>query len=685
MTKLKNAQTAQTAQTAQAASYKSDAVAVKTSVDHETVIAASWERCREYGLDPLAVPDMETLAQGEIESLKEEHHYLVQTTGNEVLPYYENILSNSQCMIMLTDSRGQMLNSWGDQRFLNKEQKAFLNPGTYWGEAVNGTNAIGTAMELGQAVQVQKDEHFLKSNRFMVGSAAPIFNVNHDLLGVLDVSSDTYLPHSYTLGLVKLMSQAVENRLIVKMFAAENFLLNFNTNADNIDSQWAGLIVFNDDGTIISANCRAELLLGQNLALANISHIFDYPLRDLKNQPEAMPIRLPALGRFQMHGVLRRPEKKIVQAVDFRQRHLKKRAIDVDLITLDRLSFGDQLVDRAVTQAKKVIEKDIPILIAGETGVGKEVFVSALHDFSSRRAYPLVAVNCAAIPAELVESELFGYEKGAFTGANSKGSIGLIRKAHRGTLFLDEIGEMPLKVQARLLRVLQERKVVPLGSTEAFPVDIKLISATNRALRDDVDQGLFRQDLYYRVSGLNLELPPLRKRADREALFQEVYELFRSAEQPPKLSAEVVSLFLQHPWPGNLRQLASVIQIALAMAENEVIQLWDLPDDFLSDIHKAAAEGSGPSVLATGGNTAPIAEPDAPTHSVPRQAAPTPNVAGQAVASPTRAAAPTTEVASEIDMMLLFQQHKGNISSMAKTLNISRNTLYKRLKAEGIR
>ncbi len=669
-------------QTGPSAAYKADVLAAKTPVEHQNVIADSWERCREYGLDPLAMPDIETLPQGEIESLKEEHHYLVQTTGNEVLPYYENILSNSQCMIMLTDSRGQMLNSWGDQRFLNKEQKAFLNPGTYWGEAVNGTNAIGTAMELGQAVQVQKDEHFLKSNRFMVGSAAPIFNVNHDLLGVLDVSSDTYLPHAYTLGLVKLMSQAVDNRLIVKRFAAENFLLSFNTNVDNIDSQWAGLIVFNDDGTIISANCRAELLLGQNLALAHISDIFDYPLRDLKNHPDSMPLKLPALGRFQMHGILRRPEKKIVQALDFRQRHLKKRPVDSNLITLERLSFGDQLVDRAVAQAKKVIEKDIPILIAGETGVGKEVFVSALHEFSSRRSYPLVAVNCAAIPAELVESELFGYEKGAFTGASNKGSIGLIRKAHRGTLFLDEIGEMPLKVQARLLRVLQERKVVPLGSTEAFPVDIKLISATNRSLRDDVEQGLFRQDLYYRVSGLNLELPPLRKRQDREALFQEVYQLFSTPEQPSKLSAEIVNLFMQHPWPGNLRQLASVLQIALAMAENEVIQLWDLPDDFLSDIHKSSVDRDTETVFGD-----ESAQRMAEMGALVRHAAPSPIRDALPVREswPAEAAPEPIETDAEVDLLLLFQQHKGNISSLAKALSISRNTLYKRLKAEGIR
>jgi len=641
-----------------------------SSSQHQAVIDDSWERCRNYGLDPAFKPTMDKLDPGHVNSLKEEHHFLVETTGKEVIPYYENILSNSQCMIMLTDSQGQMLNSWGDQRFLNKQQRASLEPGTLWGERVNGTNAIGTAMELGHAVQVQKDEHFLKSNRFMVGSAAPIFNVNHDLLGVLDVSSDTYLPHSHTLGMVKLMSQSVENRLIVKMFSENNFLLTFNTNIDIIDSQWAGLIVFNDDGTIISSNRRAELLLGHDLALANITDIFDYPLRELKNHPESMPIALPALGRYQMHGVIKRPTEKVIQAVDFRDKLLKKRPQKDSGISLDRLCFGDEQVERSITLAKRIIEKDIPILIHGETGVGKEVFVSALHEYSSRRHYRLMAVNCAAIPSELVESELFGYEKGAFTGASNKGSIGLIRKAHKGTLFLDEIGEMPLKVQARLLRVLQERKVTPLGSAESYPVDIKLISATNRSLRDDVDKGLFRQDLYYRVSGLNLELPPLRKRTDQLELFREVHKLFITPGQPEVIHDDILTLFQQHLWPGNIRQLVSVLQIALAMAENEPVRPWHLPDDFFSDINKAnninvesMHHNTETSTIEHPGDTAP--------------AMPT-----TIIDSKSQVVFPDSSYA---DLVTTYQQNKGNISKTAKLMGISRNTLYKRLREIGLK
>ncbi|MEJ2416226.1 MAG: sigma-54-dependent Fis family transcriptional regulator [Exilibacterium sp.] len=631
----------------------------KNKSDHSEVILASWDRCRNFGLDHGSEPLLQRLSTGEFNSLEEEHRSLVLTTGNEVLPYYENILSNSQCLILLTDNCGQVLNSWGDKRFLEYSQKEFFNQGVDWREKHTGTNAIGTALATGHAVQVLRDEHFLKANRFMIGSAAPIYNANREVLGVLDVSSDSYLPQAHTLGMVKLMSQSVENRLIISMFGDEHFVMTFNTNLDNIDSQWAGLLVFNDEGTIISANRRAELLLGYELALANIADIFDYSLLELKNHPEQLPLSMLTLGKYKMSGMIKRPKEQVIKAVDFREQP-KRKSQDKNSITLDRFDFGDERVNRCVRQAERIIDKDIPILIHGETGVGKEVFVNALHEFSSRSKYPLVAVNCAAIPGELVESELFGYEKGAFTGASNKGSVGFIRKAHKGTLFLDEIGEMPLKAQARLLRVLQERKVTPLGSTDSYPVDIKLISATNRSLRDDVEAGLFRQDLYYRVSGLNLELPPLRERTDRRELFKEIHNIHRDCEHAASLSDEILNLFQQHPWPGNIRQLVSVVQIALAMADEEPIQAWHLPDDFFADIERSQnTKGKG---LSEGVKVVDIGS-----------------------ANGRDSGERGEETSSREDTLRVYNFHQGNISRTARDLGISRNTLYKKLKELGVK
>jgi len=595
---------------------------------HDTIIQDSWRRCRAFGLDHQSPPSFDQLPAEGISQLLESQHALVQTTHQEVLPYYENILSNSNCLIMLADNQGQVLTSWGTQRFIEPKLARGFSAGASWMERATGTNAIGTALACAQAVHIEHDEHFLKANRFMTGSAAPIFDAKREIIAVLDVSSDSYLPPSHTLGMVKMMSQTVENRLILNLFGGEHFQLTFNTGLNNLDSQWAGLLIFDESGQVLSANRRADNLLGISLSRVMIDSLFKVSLLELLNQPEGLPFALQAAGRNRFQCLLKRPKQVPVQARVFSPSAPAA-------IGLKTLHFGDSRVEKAVRQAERLLEKDIPLLIHGETGVGKEVFVKALHQASSRSQQAFIAVNCAAIPAELVESELFGYEKGAFTGANQKGSIGLIRKADKGTLFLDEIGDMPLPTQARLLRVLQERCVQPVGSSELFPVDLRIISATNRSLREQVQIGRFREDLYYRIGGLTLELPPLRERSDKQALFKQLWQQHREPTQWAGLSAGVLALFEQHPWPGNLRQVSSVMQVALAMAEDQPIRPEHLPDDFFVDL-------------------------------------------GQAVPS-----APV--VMGDLENIQGLKQRLaavgGNISHLARELGVSRNTLYKRLRA----
>ncbi|VXC41259.1 sigma-54-dependent Fis family transcriptional regulator [Pseudomonas sp. 8O] len=601
---------------------------------HDTLIQESWSRCRDYGLTHQSSPRFDPPPAGELSALLESRQALVQTTHQEVLPYYGTILANSNCLIMLADDQGRLLHSWGDQRFIEPHQAAGFVAGASWLERYTGTNAIGTALSCGQAVHIQHDEHFLKANRFMTGSASPIFDEQRRMIAVLDVSSDSYLPPAHTLGMVKMMSQSVENRLILKLFADQYHLLSFNTSLDNLDSPWAGLVVFDEQGHVVSANRRADNLLGQPLTYGAIEQLFDVPLQQLLNQPDGQPFSLRTSGHFRFHARVRRPARPVpIQPRDFRPQAAQSTPQEPQL---HALSAGDARMDKAVRQAERLLEKDIPILIQGETGAGKEVFVKALHQASSRASQPFIAVNCAAIPAELVESELFGYEKGAFTGASQKGHVGLIRKAHKGTLFLDEIGDMPLRVQARLLRVLQERCVQPLGSSDLHPVDVRLVSATNRPLRQDVDSGQFRADLYYRISGLNLELPPLRERSDKQALFQRLWEQHREPHQHAGISREVLELFQHHPWPGNLRQLSSVLRVALAMADDQLVRAEHLPDDFFLDLPTDTTLHAHP-------------EPDA------------------------------SDLASQ------YQACGGNISYLARHLGLSRNTLYKRLREQGVR
>ncbi len=614
------------------------------ALPHDRIIQDSWSRCRDYGLTHLSTPVFNQPGAGEVSALLESQHALVQTTHKEVLPYYGNILANSNCLIMLADKQGQVLQSWGDQRFIEPSRAAGFVAGASWLERYTGTNAIGTALSCAQPVHIQHDEHFLKANRFMTGSASPIFDEQRQMIAVLDVSSDSYLPPSHTLGMVKMMSQSVENRLILNLFKQRYFQLSFNTSLDNLESPWAGLLIFDEQGQVVSANRRTDSLLGVALARVNIENLFDLPLQQLLSQPEGQPFSLRAGGRFRFHAQLRRPQHPApIQARDFRPAADTPAQAQGNGFTLASINLGDPRVDKAVRQAERLLEKNIPILVQGETGVGKEVFVKALHHSSSRAKEALIAVNCAAIPAELVESELFGYEKGAFTGASQKGSIGLIRKAHKGTLFLDEVGDMPLRVQARLLRVLQERCVQPLGSSELYPVDIRLISATNRPLRQDVEAGRFRQDLYYRISGLNLELPPLRQRTDKAAMVERIWDHHREPQQQAGLSPEVMALFERHPWPGNLRQLSSVLQIALAMADEQPIGPEHLPDDFFADLRCGESPASPPD--------------QAPTE--PLDSAPA------------------------VDLLSQLQACGGNVSHLARTLKLSRNTLYKRLREEG--
>lgn len=600
-------------------------------LSHDAIVQTSWQRCRAFGLDHQSAPAFDQLPAAGIARLLDSHHSLVQTTHQEVLPYYENILSNSNCLIMLADNQGQVLTSWGTQRFIEPNLARGFQAGASWMERSSGTNAIGTALACEQAVHIEHDEHFLKANRFMTGSAAPIFDAERKVIAVLDVSSDSYLPPSHTLGMVKMMSQTVENRLILNLFHGQHFQLTFNTGLNNLDSQWAGLLIFDESGQVLSANRRADNLLGVRLSRVSVESLFKVSLLELINQPEGLPFALQTSGRNRFQCLLKRPKQAPVQARVF----VAEDKPAASGISLNTLHFGDSRVEKAVRQAERLLEKDIPLLIHGETGVGKEVFVKALHQASSRQKQAFIAVNCAAIPAELVESELFGYEKGAFTGANQKGSIGLIRKADKGTLFLDEIGDMPLPTQARLLRVLQERCVQPVGSSELFPVDLRIISATNRSLREQVQLGRFREDLYYRIGGLTLELPPLRERSDKQALFKRLWEQHREPTQWAGLSPEVLELFEKHPWPGNLRQVSSVMQVALAMAEEQPVRAEHLPDDFFVDLEMEPVETAAPLGLDLN------------------------------------------------DVEALNRELKaagGNISHLARRLGVSRNTLYKRLR-----
>ncbi len=587
------------------------------TLTHEALIQESWSRCRAFGLQQGHLPQFEAMSPQPLARLLAEQQGLITTTDQEVRPYDENILGNSSCLIRLADGQGRLLKAWGEQRLADLGQREGFVPGACWSERNAGTNAIGTALASYQAVHVEHDEHFLKANRFMAGSAAPIFDQRRRTVAVLDVSSDSYLPPSHTLGMVRMMAQGVENRLIRDACGDQHCLLTFNTGASNLDSPWAGLLAVDGSGRIVAANRRADHLLGQALPGLTLEAVFQVPLAELLGHPSASLFTLLAAGRNRVHCQLQTP--RVGTPTTSSNQAGASEAPPADARVAKCLRVGSRLLD-----------KDVALLISGETGVGKDWLVKALHRASQRRDQPLVAVNCAAIPAELVESELFGYDKGAFTGAHHKGNPGLVRKAHKGILFLDEIGDMPLATQARLLRMLQERAIQPLGAGDPIAVDIRVICASHQDLRQRVRNGEFRQDLYYRLVGTTLTLPPLRERSDRRQLIQQLWAGLRDHNSTCRLSAGVMSLLLRHPWPGNIRQLQSVLKVAAGMVDGPQVEVDDLPEDFLAD-------------FASAGH-APHAE-------------------GQ-----------------DADLKQLLQASDGNISQLARRLGVSRNTLYKRLR-----
>ena len=299
-------------------------------------------------------------------------------------------------------------------------------------------------------------------------------------------------------------------------------------------------------------------------------------------------------------------------------------------LTLEELAGADPQMLRNVRSAHRIAKARVAVMITGPTGSGKEVFARALHAASDRATRPFVALNCAAIPESLIESELFGYRSGAFTGARREGMRGKILQSSGGTLFLDEIGDMPLALQTRLLRVLEEQEVVPLGTETPVKVDLRVISASHRNVRDMIGRAEFREDLYYRLNGITLELPPLAARTDKERLIREFLAAETSDGRPAAIEVAAFKRLLAYPWPGNVRELRNVIRTALAICDGGVVRLRDLP----SELRDVPDSGS---------------------------------------------ALPAASSARE-DLLNSIRDCDGNMSLTAKRLGISRNTLYRRCK-----
>ncbi|RAR65189.1 GAF modulated Fis family sigma54 specific transcriptional regulator [Paraburkholderia unamae] len=635
-------------------------------------IAQAHARSRALGLRATEAPEFDALAATDLRDLIDSNRALCHQ-ARPVMDALHAQIVDTQSMVLLTDRNGVILHSLGDTDFVEKAQRVALRPGVSWAEQHRGTNAIGTALVDAQPTTVHAGEHFLRANHILTCSCAPIADPYGRTLGALDVSGESRGFHKHTLALVRMSAQMIENHLFGTEFA-EAIRLQFHARAEFIGTLYEGLAAFAADGTLLCANRSALFQFGAPLAQLQqreFAALFGQPfaafMQQLMRAPgEALTLTLPSGVRVIARAspgaaaLARTTPSEASRAPAAPAAPRASAAADAQApLTLAELDTGDARLASALQRVARVRGRDIPVLVLGRTGTGKEWLARALHHDSPRRDGPFVALNCAALPDTLIEAELFGYEDGAFTGARRRGSAGKIVQAHGGTLFLDEIGDMPLAQQVRLIRVLQERAVVPLGGTRAVPVDLRIVCATHRDLRAMIAEGTFREDLYYRINGLVVTLPALAERTDLGALVARMLEIVRreAPGAPTRLTPAVEACLARCRWPGNLRQLASVLRTAAIMAEGEdAIDIEHLPEDLMHDCD-------------------PAGEPDAALAASRPASAPAEGPCEDREREPARLAEWQSRLIEDT-----LARHSGNVSAAARELGLARNTVYRHLR-----
>lgn len=616
-------------------------------------IARSWNRCvRDFGLDPVRDEPVVVLDSQELKDRQEPLESLRMIAQGEMATLYQQ-LSGSGFSVLLTDRDGVVLDYLGDPTFSDAAKQCGMMEGALWSEQYQGTNGMGTCAIEKRPVLVHHHEHFLARNIGLTCSAAPIFDHEGGLLAVLDASSFSHLAQQHTLVLVNMSAQMIENRAFLCNFR-DHYVLRFHSRPEFIGTLWEGALALNEEGHILAANRSALFQLGHknptDLAGLRLRDLFNTGMDALlgrNNQGWLNPVALyEAQHGNRFFGMVQPPEARVASARNS-ARHIAVEELPAGeqrVVHLDELQFGDQTMKYNVHCAKRVLNRDIPILLLGETGTGKELFAQGVHHEQTGGKRPFVAVNCASIPETLIESELFGYKSGAFTGANREGRRGKVLQANGGTLFLDEIGDMPMMLQARLLRVLEEREVIPLGSETPVKVDIKLISATHCDLKELVADGRFREDLYYRLQGITLNLPSLRERGDKRELIKHILGLECGKKEQVGLSKGAMRRLESYSWPGNIRQLRNVLRTALALYEGPEITIYDLPEEIGMKDSSSKPESDNMEIQLS-----------------------------------------TLELAEKEAILLNLEKCRWNVTLAARNLKISRNTLYRKMHNLNIR
>ncbi|KDR96422.1 PAS domain S-box-containing protein [Peptoclostridium litorale DSM 5388] len=545
------------------------------------IILDSWRRCEEYGVDREHGRGKRA-SEFDIKNIRDRNIQLINVAIPIMKKMYQ-VVKGSGFSVMLTDGNGYLLEAIGDEEIMKKAQELNFVKGALWTEEAVGTNAIGTALQIDQPLQTIGNEHYCKNQHSWTCSAAPIHDDEGNIIGCIDMSGECKKAHTHTLGMVITVAYSIESQ--IELIKSNNLI---NATFSSIRD---GMIIFDDNMNIKKANEKAAEILGYSnrdiigKSMDVIANETDF-LSGAVNGDKCYE-NLDCDFHTSGGGVIKcsvksvpvlLADKTIGTVVTFKKSsHVHKMANKVagykavykfcDIVT------QDEKMNKIIEHAKKVSLTDCSVLITGQSGTGKELFAQSIHNHSKRAEEPFIAINCASIPRDLMESELFGYEKGAFTGAAKTGRPGKFEIADGGTIFLDEIGEMPLEMQSKLLRFLDNKKISRIGGSYEKILDVRIIAATNRDLVQEISKKNFRQDLYYRLNVMNINIMSLAERIeDVELLAKYFVERLNISQNNKKIiSSDYIEKLKSRSWKGNVRELQNAVARVYYLCEEEII------------------------------------------------------------------------------------------------------------------
>lgn len=610
-------------------------------------LAASWERSRArgIGIDLTEAP----LAEEPEIYRRRSHNAALLSAARPALERSGLFLAEASSMMILADASGFIVETAGDPRVVDKGRRNHLETGGRWEESIIGTNAIGTALVEGRPTQIRGAEHFCEDVQRWTCAAMPVRHpIDGELLGVVDISGPVVSFNPQSLALAVTTGQEIEAALGKAARIEHEVLLRHFVSKRSI---WVSeeMLVVDRRGFLVHAaqNTRQKLDVATPEALAQeIKRLIGEA--SLEAWEENCRRRFPNASL----EIVRKEGEAVGCVIVMHQARARPAAVSSSRVAVESDVGFDQIIGESAPmreareKARKLAANALPVLIEGETGVGKELFARAIKSASPAVDGPFVPLNCGGMPRDLIASELFGYAKGAFTGADEHGRAGKIEKANGGVLCLDEIGEMPLDLQSYLLRILEDGIVYRVGEHEGRHVDIRILSMTNRDLLAEVDAGRFRRDLYYRIAAARIRVPPLRERGEDVLLLAERFAAAAAAKLgrgAPSFSDDVHALLRNYAWPGNVRELRNIVDSMVALAESDRLNVDDLPPEIRAASAMAATPGS---------------EPAAP---------------------PTAAIAGDLRAAERFAILAQVDACGGNLTAAARRLGIARSTLYVRL------